>query len=232
MVEISGTQPFQTTAQSGTTSAPSESARAVVSSDFETFLKMMTVQVQNQDPLNPIDSSDYATQLATFSSVEQQVLTNELLTSMKTLLSGGVEAPGEVLRGYSDWVGMEALVEEPVQFSGQPIDVRADFAPNANSAMLVVRDSEGVELERFVLNENQSHVSWSGRDASGQMHPQGVYSFEVESFFLDELIDTSPAAVYSNINEVWAESGTAKLRLSDGTEMDANNVIGLREPVV
>ena len=47
---------------------------AVLSSDFETFLKMLTTQMQNQDPLNPVDSTDYATQLATFSSVEQQVL--------------------------------------------------------------------------------------------------------------------------------------------------------------
>ena len=37
-----------------------------ISADFETFLKMLTVQMQNQDPLNPVDSSDYATQLATF----------------------------------------------------------------------------------------------------------------------------------------------------------------------
>jgi flagellar basal-body rod modification protein FlgD len=52
---------------------------AKISSDFETFLKMLTVQMQNQDPLNPVDSSDYATQLATFSGVEQQVQTNDLL---------------------------------------------------------------------------------------------------------------------------------------------------------
>jgi len=43
--------------------------KQLVSSDFDTFLKMMTTQVQNQDPLNPVDSSDYAVQLATFSSV-------------------------------------------------------------------------------------------------------------------------------------------------------------------
>ena len=59
-----------------------DSTRAEVSSDFETFLKMLTVQMQNQDPLNPVDSSDYAIQLATFSGVEQQVKTNDLLASL------------------------------------------------------------------------------------------------------------------------------------------------------
>ena len=51
----------------------------VAYADFETFLKILTAQIQNQDPINPIDSSDYATQLATFSSVEQQVLANSHL---------------------------------------------------------------------------------------------------------------------------------------------------------
>ena len=55
---------------------------SVISSDFETFLKMLTAQMENQDPLNPMDSADYAVQLATFSSVEQQVLTNDLLQAM------------------------------------------------------------------------------------------------------------------------------------------------------
>ena len=42
-----------------------------ISSDFDTFLRMLTVQMRNQDPLDPIDSADYAVQLATFSGVEQ-----------------------------------------------------------------------------------------------------------------------------------------------------------------
>lgn len=56
---------------------------STVSADFETFLKMLTAQIQNQDPMNPIVSSDYATQLATFSSVEQQVLANSYLENIQ-----------------------------------------------------------------------------------------------------------------------------------------------------
>jgi flagellar hook assembly protein FlgD len=56
---------------------------STVSADFETFLKMLTAQIQNQDPMNPIDSSDYATQLATFSSVKQQVLANSYLENIQ-----------------------------------------------------------------------------------------------------------------------------------------------------
>lgn len=68
--------------QGAAPSATPPANATALSSDFETFLKMLTVQMQNQDPLNPIDSTEYAMQLATFSSVEQQVLTNDLLRQM------------------------------------------------------------------------------------------------------------------------------------------------------
>lgn len=52
---------------------------SVLSSDFEVFLQMLTAQAEYQDPLEPIDSSEYAAQLAQFSMVEQQVMTNDLM---------------------------------------------------------------------------------------------------------------------------------------------------------
>lgn len=61
------------------------SSSGALTSDFDTFLRMLTVQMQNQDPLDPVDSADYAVQLATFSGVEQQVRTNELLTELSCL---------------------------------------------------------------------------------------------------------------------------------------------------
>ena len=54
--------------------------------DFETFVKMLTTQLKNQDPLDPMDSANFASQLAAFSSVEQQVLTNNHLETIQTHL--------------------------------------------------------------------------------------------------------------------------------------------------
>ncbi len=99
MSSISPVAATTPTTQSG---APSQGA--LLSSDFQTFLKMLTTQARNQDPLNPMDSSDYAQQLATFSGVEQQVRTNTLLESLAAQLGGGG------LTQYASWVGMEARV--------------------------------------------------------------------------------------------------------------------------
>src|SRR6056297_2228087 len=98
---------------------------SALSSDFETFLKMLTTQMRNQDPLNPVESSDFAVQLATFSTVEQQVLTNDLLTDLGARV--GALGLGQV----SGWIGMQAVTEGPVIFEGQPVSVTATVSAQA-----------------------------------------------------------------------------------------------------
>src|SRR6056297_97759 len=102
------TSPAPAAAQSAGTP---KAGTSMISSDFETFLRMLTAQVENQDPLNPLESTEFATQLATFSGVEQQVRTNELL--------GGLAASG--LSQISAWVGMEGRAAAPVFFAGTPV---------------------------------------------------------------------------------------------------------------
>ena len=78
------------------------------------------MQMENQDPLNPVDSSDYAVQLATFSGVEQQVQTNDLLRSLATQL--GSDGMAQMLA----WVGKEARAPTAAYFDGGAITL----APN------------------------------------------------------------------------------------------------------
>ncbi|NNF91122.1 MAG: flagellar hook assembly protein FlgD, partial [Boseongicola sp.] len=114
------TQSTAAAAQPNPSPAADREGSSALSSDFETFLLMLTTQMQNQDPLNPIESQDFAVQLATFSGVEQQVLSNELLETLAT---------GMGLSGMSQlagWVGMEARVTAPAAFDGTPITLAPD----------------------------------------------------------------------------------------------------------
>lgn len=202
------------------------SGKQKLSSDFETFLKMLTVQVQNQDPLNPVDSTDYATQLATFSSVEQQVLTNDLLSDMGAKLGGGA------LREAAAWIGMEALVRAPIRFDGTPVTIRPDFAIGADSASLVVRDSSGAVIQRFDIGTDEESLLWGGTDETGAPLPNGIYKFEIESYSEGSLIETRTAAAYSLVTEVRGDDGDVVVRLSDGTEVPASFITGLRAAAV
>lgn len=218
-----------TTTSTSTSAAEAQAAavddkKAVLSSDFETFLKMLTVQVQNQDPLNPVDSTEYATQLATFSSVEQQVLTNDLLRSLSDTLGGNA------LNEASRWIGMEGLVRAPVYFSGQPISIRPDYPEDADRAELVVRDASGTEVARYALDVDEENIVWGGYDETDTMMDAGIYRFSIESYEGDTLLSSSTAQVYSRIEEVRNDDGSILIQMSDGTEMSPDQINGLRWP--
>ena len=175
--------------------------KPTLSSDFETFLKMLTVQMQNQDPLNPVDSSEYAVQLATFSSVEQQVLTNDLLEGIQALMSTSGMAQ------LSAWIGREVLSEAGAHFSGDPISVHAKSHSMADTAQLVIRDAFDREVQRLPLDAKESAFHWRGVYPSGAAFPHGFYRFEVESFASGNMIDVTAAGSYGRVVE--ARSGPA-----------------------
>ena len=127
-----------TSATSTPTASPATGSATKITSDFNTFLRMLTVQMQNQDPLNPIDSADYAVQLATFSGVEQQVRTNQLLADMQGKFSqlGMAE--------MASWIGKEARSPAPVRYQGTPVTLSPNPAVGANRTVLVVKDGRVV----------------------------------------------------------------------------------------
>ncbi len=221
-METTSTTPVGTTTTAQTTSNNTATSTATISSDFETFLRMLTVQVENQDPLDPVDSNDYATQLATFSSVEQQVLTNDLLTGISDQM--GLES----LQQASGWIGMEALARAPVRFDGDPITVRPEILPDADRADLVVRDESDTIIRRITLDLDADSVTWDGLNDDGTAAAPGNYRFEVESYEDQILMDSQLALAFNRIEEVRREGSITLVRLSDGSELDAGQIDGLR----
>ena len=140
--------PVSSTISTTPTASTSAQAQATLSSDFETFIKMMTTQAKYQDPLEPLDSSEYASQLAQFSMVEQQVLSNDLLTALTNQL--GSSTMGQM----AGWIGMEGRTTGPVLFNGTPITVLPEPPVGAQRMELVIYDSRGVEA-RYLFHPIQ-----------------------------------------------------------------------------
>ncbi|NVK45759.1 MAG: flagellar hook assembly protein FlgD [Rhodobacteraceae bacterium] len=212
------------TTTSSTSSAESSGSSAMMSADFETFLTMLTVQMQNQDPLNPIESTDYAVQLATFSEVEQAVLTNDLLEQLSSQLS---------LMGFSQlsgWVGQEARSEAAAYFDGSsPVTLSGDFATAANSAVLIVRDTNGNVVQEVPIDPTQKTFEWSGSVNGGTPVDEGLYSFEIENYFNDDYLSTTSVESYSKIVEARADNGDIILVLEGGNEIGSSDVTALRD---
>ena len=207
------------------TKTQNETVKPIVSSDFETFLKMMTVQLKNQDPFDPVKSEDYSVQLATFSVVEQQVLTNELLTNMMSQLTSTGMAQ------YAGWVGMEVRAPMAADFAGDPIALSAKAVPTADAAFLSVTDSYGNEVQRTAIPPMTESFEWTGVLDNGSRAPAGNYSFSIESYSAGEIINLQSAEVYARVIEARNDTGQTTLVTAGGPEIPAALVSGLREPI-
>lgn len=207
-----------------TQTTPAQEASDALSSDFETFLLMLTTQMENQDPLNPIESQDFAVQLATFSGVEQQVRTNDLLES----LAGGLGASG--LAQLAGWVGMEARSTAPALFDGAPLTLALDSAPGADSAVLVARNTFGIEVSRQETPLGQNTIEWAGTAQNATPLPAGQYSFTLESYSAGEILDVSAVASYARVTEARQGLNGVEVVLEGGVVVPSEQITALREP--
>ncbi|WP_296418199.1 flagellar hook capping FlgD N-terminal domain-containing protein [Pseudooctadecabacter sp.] len=215
---------LQTAATSRPSFAPqAETSETVISSDFETFLKMLTVQMENQDPLDPTDSAEYAMQLATFSGVEQQVLTNDLLNALMLQMNTTGMAQ------MADWVGKEARAPVPAYFDGSPVTIAPNPAAVADKVELLVLDEDGTELERTEIAVSADPIEWAGTSPDGTPYPDGVYEFRVISSANGEVLINETADVYARVQEVRSENGQAILLLDGDVAVLASDVSALRE---
>lgn len=222
---MTDTQSIQPAFSPASAPKPSDKgSNAALSSDFETFLKMLTVQMQNQDPLNPVESSEFAVQLATFSSVEQQVLTNDLLSQLLAQSGAG-------LTQMADWVGMEVSAPGQIEYDGTPVTAWVEPAVGADAADLVVMDGYGNEVFRRELSDRNGRIAWAGELSGGGMALHGSYVLQIESRAADgSVIDRAEAGIYSRVVEARQTSQGVILATQDGRNIPAASVSALRDP--
>lgn len=197
-----------------------DSARErMVSSDFETFLRMLTTQMQNQDPLNPMEATDFAVQLATFSGVEQAVRTNQLLEGILSQSTIGE------LAGL---VGMTVRSPGAARFDGTGVALTLPALDEADSARLLVRDAMGglVDSEN-VSTAGGAHV-WRGLGADGMPLPSGTYRFEVVGEAAGLPVEGGPVESYGEVIEARRDGDTTMLILAGGREVSLSEVTALR----
>ncbi|SEM61016.1 flagellar basal-body rod modification protein FlgD [Loktanella fryxellensis] len=216
------TSPTTSATRTATIPAPATGSGTEISADFETFLKMLTVQMQNQDPLNPVDSSDYATQLATFSGVEQQVQTNDLLRT----LSGQMGTGG--LAQLAGWVGMQARAAVPAYFDGAPVTVVPKVEGGADAAEILVRNAAGNEVQRIDVPVAGGPMSWAGVASNGTPFPKGYYSFSTVSLSGEEVISDRPAEIYARVIEVQVAGGVNTVVLAGGRNVPVTQITAVR----
>ncbi|WP_299650610.1 flagellar hook capping FlgD N-terminal domain-containing protein [uncultured Jannaschia sp.] len=211
-------------AQAGPARAPNaadDTAAAKTSGDFEMFLKLLTTQIRNQDPMEPADSTEYTAQLATFSNVEQAVQTNDLLKSMITRFDS------QQATSAASFIGMEVRHEGPVAHDGTSNVLHTAIKPAADRAELVVVDGLGNEVGRYAIDPDAESIGWPSAAQAGSV-PPGLYNLHVDSWAGDLQLDRTPVAHYASVSEVVLGDDGTEIVLKGGVRLPMSDMQSIR----
>ena len=145
---------------------------------IENFLTLFIAQIQNQDPLSPLDSAEFSAQLAQFTSVEQLYVMNKSLSDIKVMLNdqGGqqdlIGLIGKTVKADDNTI----LIQDEEVISGS---YRLEDEGNVT---MNVYDSNGLKVRTLYLgpqNAGEQDFNWDGRDDAGEILGDGNYTFEV-----------------------------------------------------
>ena len=151
-----------------------------LSVDQETFLNLLVVQLQNQDPLEPMSNQEFVAQLAQFSSLEQLTSVNTSLDSLYLAMASMNNA------AMTSLIGLQVVaVGNEFNYEGSgTIDLHYEAASNASQATLTITDASGAEVwsgSIGALEEGEGTYTWSGCDAYGNPVDAGTYTFTIEA---------------------------------------------------
>lgn len=158
-----------------TAKTASQSAMGSLSGNFQTFLKMLMTQLQNQDPTSPLDTNQFTSQLVQFSSVEQQINTNTSLTQLIQLTQASGVLQSTAMVGHSVLVTSDHLALQNGKASLQ------FTAPSNGPVAVAIYNDSGAKITDAVVNATAGTNTWSwdGRDVNGTQLADGSYRVAV-----------------------------------------------------
>jgi flagellar basal-body rod modification protein FlgD len=185
-----------------------KSASTGFGDDLNSFLRLLTTQLRNQDPMSPLDTNQFTQQLVSFSQVEQAIKTNKQLESMASMLSTNMLASSLALVGKKVAVDSAemGLVDGEVQFSYA-------LPATAKRTELVISDTAGNIVWRGTgeTGAGMHGFTWDGKDSSGRPMPEGTYRLDVVAQRFDGSVMTVPVTSFGIVGGVLMKDGAASL---------------------
>lgn len=218
MTSIPGIRTYDPTARSGEASSDVQSVNDL----SQNFLRMLTVQLQNQDPMNPMDNAAMTAQLAQLNMVDG---INKLNTSVNSMMA---QLQAATQLSMADSVGRSVLSEgQQMYYAGQPLSFAAGLSSNATQLTAVLRDAQGQEVDRMDLGSVNSGVTdfvWDGTDAQGNPVGQGRFYLDlIANNAKGEAMDVRPY-ISSVVTKIGVEEGVMKLGLLDGRSIATDDI--------
>jgi flagellar basal-body rod modification protein FlgD len=208
---------------SGVTATNSKSSYEVGGSlGKDEFMRLLVTQLQNQDPLEPMDSHEFIAQLAQFSSLEQLQNINdkldkltEELASASSLIDREIEASGTLV-----------TVED-----GVPSEVFFELESDAMAVFAAINDANGVHVKSFQMGPMEAGkqtILWDGTDADGNQAPDGKYTVDIQAVGTDGSMVDVTSLIKGTVTGATFEDGVTHLLIGN-TEIPLGSVIKITQ---
>lgn len=210
-----------------TSNATTNSASQQLSADMNTFLQLLTTQLQYQDPLDPMDTAEFTNQLVQYSSVEQAIQTNSKLDTLLQL-------------------NVSNLGAQAVSYIGKTVQVLGDVMPLENgkakaaytldkdvqSVTITVKDMSGnvVYSETGETSSGTHEFTWDGKDSNGNQLPDGAYQIVVGTKVASgETSANVTTTVFGRVTGIASDSSNVYVGLGDAVTATLGDILTIRE---
>ncbi|KAF0229602.1 MAG: flagellar basal-body rod modification protein [Beijerinckiaceae bacterium] len=162
-------------ANTSSSASKSSSSSARIADNFDQFLQLLTTQLKNQSPLDPLDTNQFTQQLVQFASVEQQIKTNDNLSSL--LITNKTANLNNAL----SFVGARVTADGTTSSLKNGSASWQLNAPRVGTSTITILDANGNEVasKQVTLTAGDQTFGWDGKMANGQTAPEGQYKIVV-----------------------------------------------------
>lgn len=216
------TQSLLSNTQGQTTDAGNASL-AQLNDDYTNFLTLLTAQIQNQDPLEPVDGSQFVEQLAQLAQVEQAVQSNDRLETLNDQVAALLNVGGTDLLGRDVQINSNKLL-----LDGGTNTTVYEVEPGADKVTARILDASGTLVRDLddlsAQSGDEIPLDWDGLDNDGNPVADGVYTIAVSAFDKDGGAISTTTSRQAQVEDVRFSEGELLFGVS-GNEVVSSIVV-------
>lgn len=206
----------------------SQQNQAKLEDDLNKFLNLLVTQLKNQDPLEPMDATEFTSQLVQFASVEQQIYQNSNLEKLVeaahvTQVSNLANYLGTTIEAQTDYMN---LLNSAATFSFNLLD-------QASANSITIKDAAGTTVRTLTgdLTTGRHEITWDGKDDNANQLEDGMYSFAVNALNKDGVSIEYSRSVIGRVTAAGSDAGSVRLYLGD-VKVSLDDILSVKETPV
>ncbi len=221
---VTGTTTTASTSTAASSSSGANSSK-MLAGNFDKFLLLLTTQLKNQSPLDPLDTNQFTQQLVQFASVEQQIKSNDMLSSLLTATKASTAT------NALGFVGMQVTADGTTTKLENGSASWNFNAPRAGSGTVTVRDKSGstVFSQPTTFTPGAQAFRWNGQTNAGGSAPAGDYTISVAGTDLQGKSMTVATEIIGTVDSVDLTGESAMLNIG-AARVPVDKVKSMRKP--